>query len=427
MAAYYNEFDPGAAAWLRELIAEGHIALGDVDTRSIADVQPDDLKGYTQAHFFAGIGGWSLALRLGGWPDDRPVWTGSCPCQPFSAAGKRRGVSDERHLWPEFRRLIAKGNPKTVFGEQVSSAEVIGTQLEADFALAVRKGDFARANKLAKRLVKSKTFHFDPRWIDAVCGDLESLGYAVRTEILGAHSVGAPHIRQRLWWVADADTNRRAAPPVAGVQHLQHHAEPRRGACLALAHSGGPRLEVVGEQHARAERPAAERGGAPSGVGLADRAGWDEGRPAAEAARHRGAAGPAGGDGAGGVANAGRECHERWRGPGEASGAGCGAEGEAQQRQRSGAAAGDHGAARHPWSSVDWLPCRDGKARPVEPGTFPLAHGVPGRVGLLRGYGNAINPWVAAEFIGAFLDVEAGVSLDLPEPANQSRYLDRTA
>ena len=87
MPAYYNENNRFAAQWLRNLIAAGDIAPGDVDERSITEVRPDDLRGYTQCHFFAGIGGWSAALRLAGWPDDRPVWTGSCPCQPFSAAG----------------------------------------------------------------------------------------------------------------------------------------------------------------------------------------------------------------------------------------------------------------------------------------------------------------------------------------------------
>jgi DNA (cytosine-5)-methyltransferase 1 len=168
--AYYNEIDPKAAQWLKNLIACGEIANGDVDTRSIEDVKPDDLKGYTQCHFFAGIGGWSYALRLAGWPDDRPVWTGSCPCQPFSAAGKGKGFADERHLWPAWLWLTRQRRPSVIFGEQVANAV---------------------------------------QWIDLVQGDLEAEGYFVGYTVLGAHSVGAPHVRQRFYWMADTVQSRR--------------------------------------------------------------------------------------------------------------------------------------------------------------------------------------------------------------------------
>jgi DNA (cytosine-5)-methyltransferase 1 len=119
---YYNEWDSFAAEWLKQLIKDGLIPDGEVDSRSIADVRPEDLKGFTQCHFFAGIGGWSRALQLAGWSPDRPVWTGSPPCQSFSTAGSRKGKDDERHLWPVFFDLIRECQPPTVFGEQVAAA-----------------------------------------------------------------------------------------------------------------------------------------------------------------------------------------------------------------------------------------------------------------------------------------------------------------
>ena len=118
---YYNDNDPFVAAWLDNLITDGRLPPGDVDRRSIKEVNPDDLTGYTQCHFFAGIGGWPYALAVAGWPDDRPVWTASIPCQPLSSAGLRRGHADERHLWPDVFNLIAELRPSVCFGEQSAS------------------------------------------------------------------------------------------------------------------------------------------------------------------------------------------------------------------------------------------------------------------------------------------------------------------
>lgn len=171
-AAFYNEIDPFAAAWSRELIKDGAITGGVVDERSIADLEAEDLAGYDRVHLFAGIGGWDYALRLAGFPATRPVWTGSCPCQPFSVAGKGRGADDERHLWPEMRRLIEKQRPATVIGEQVDSP--------------------------AGR-----------RWLARVQADMEALGYAVGRASLCSAGVGAPGIRSRLFWVAYSDSERR--------------------------------------------------------------------------------------------------------------------------------------------------------------------------------------------------------------------------
>lgn len=168
--AYYNEIDPYAAQWLRNLISAGHIAAGDVDERSIEDVRPDDLRGYTQCHFFAGIGVWSFALRLAGWADYRPVWTGSCPCQPFSIAAvahARKGFDDHRHLSPAWLALVRECRPDTLFGEQVGS----------------RDGQ---------------------TWLDDLFDNLEDDDYACAAAITSAAGAGADHVRRRIYFVADS-------------------------------------------------------------------------------------------------------------------------------------------------------------------------------------------------------------------------------
>jgi DNA (cytosine-5)-methyltransferase 1 len=176
VTAYYNENDPFAAAWLRELIKEDLIALGEVDERSIEEVEPDDLRGFTQCHFFAGIGVWSYALRNAGWSDDRSVWTGSSPCQPWSIAnvwqGGGKGHEDQRDLWPCFFRLIRERKPSEVFGEQVTGA--------------IRWG-----------------------WLDRAFDDLEKEGYACGAKIMRASAVGADHERKRIFFVAHSGSARR--------------------------------------------------------------------------------------------------------------------------------------------------------------------------------------------------------------------------
>jgi len=313
-SAYYNENDPFAVAWLRELIKAGHITPGEVDERSIEDVEAADLEGFTRCHFFAGIAGWEQALALAGWAD-RPVWTGSCPCQPFSVAGKGLGVEDERHLWPVWHELIRECRPPDVFGEQVASAD-------------------GRA------------------WLDSVRLDLEDVGYAVGAADLCAAGVGAPQIRQRLWWVASA-----VDPGLEGWQSGDGHACQELAAVERDRSIGGP---------GRGPQEQARGPGVPGGVGSAD---------------------------SGGARGNGR------------TGSSQEAQGEGSRRVDRGG--GDTAGASSPWSECDWIPCDDPKGviwRPVEPGTFPLAARVPGDVGRLRGYGNSIVPQAAAEFVMAFME-----------------------
>ncbi len=307
MGAYYNEFDPYPAQWLRNLIAAGLIADGDVDERSIADVQPGDLLGYTQCHFFAGIGVWSHALRQAGWPDDRPVWTGSCPCQPFSAAGKRGGANDDRHLWPEFFRLIAERLPPVVFGEQVASKDGLA-------------------------------------WLDLVSTDMEGAGYAFGAVDSCAAGVGAPHIRQRLYFVADATQQQQYGCGNTGARGWPESSD---------GSSNGVALGDANDAGLEGWRLSAER----AGELLAGQAGV-----------------------ASTLVNP--------------EGEQVGVPGRARLSRGTGGF----------WRDADWIYCRDEKYRAVEPGTFPLAHGAPARVGRLRAYGNAIVSPLAQEFIAAYLN-----------------------
>jgi DNA (cytosine-5)-methyltransferase 1 len=336
---YYNEIDGYCAAWLRNLIVAGHLPAGDVDERDIRDVRAADLAGYGACHFFAGIGGFALGLRIAGLPDDFPIWTGGWPCQPFSVAGKRQGRADDGHLWPELHRLLVEARPAWLLGENVAG--------------------------------------FVEMELDGVLADLEGSGYATRAVVVPACAVDAPHRRDRLWIVARdvglsiRDGRQPRLPAAAAVGHgrssvaaggalpdaigdeLRHEpgrrdgarrqgsAEPRdNGSTGALADTGGERLEepqrVAGD--AGAEQPAAARGGlggASADVADAARSGQRRGTVGAEA-------------------RARAELGERCR----------------------------------------WLP---------EPGIRRVAHGVPARVAKLRALGNAVVPQVVAEIARAIL------------------------
>lgn len=262
-SSFYNDFDPSASRWLDNLQRNNKIPKGVVSSMSITDI--DEVGDYQYAHFFAGIGGWPLALQLAQLETDLKVWSGSCPCQPYSVAGKQKGTNDERDLWPVFNRLINKERPDLIFGEQVASA--------------IRHG-----------------------WLDRLTCDLEDGGYLVLSAVLSANLLGAPHERRRLFW-------------------------------------GAIKQDLL-------ENPNSFR-------------------------------------------------HTWWCPLGDPSWCSGYLQEHSEERLSS---------SKSFWENGEWLEGTEGKSFLVEPRTFPLCNGVPYRLELLRGYGNAIVPQLGALFVTSFLD-----------------------
>lgn len=371
--ALYNEIDEYAAEWLENLIRLGVIAPGIVDRRSIEDLRGDDLRQFRQCHFFAGIGVWSYALRCAGVPDDAPLWTGSCPCQPFSAAGKGTGVDDERHLWPAWQHLIRQERPPRIYGEQVASKDGLG-------------------------------------WLDLVLADMEAEDYSIWAVDTCSAGSGAPHIRQRLRFCAD---DLRFAS--GGLEHTRLYRPQGRilgwsdaewGTLDRSSGRDGSVDRMADMQRIRHEGLLRE-----SGERL-DRGGYEErSQPRSESGI------TSGGMGESHSGLSGRRSTEA-SGPQTASG-----RLEEPYHHRpfhagSRLGSGQPGPTNGFWRDADWLFCRDGKWRPVEPGTFPLVDGSAFRLGsgsafegqsrqgMLKGYGNAVDLQATIDFIEATLETD---------------------
>lgn len=368
---YYNEFHPAAAEWLRKLMAAGMIPQGEVDERSIVEVQPDDLVGFRTCHFFAGIGGWAYAARLAGWPDDKPIWTGSPPCQPFSVAGKQRGADDERHLWPHLFRLIRARRPARFVGEQVAAA--VGKH-----------------------------------WLDGVFDDLEGIGYSGRAFVVPACAVNAPHRRDRLWFVAyrdDIGSNRSST-----LANETRRSIVALDGCATVDHTERTGLEGYAG-NGDAARRRAQQGGPVAEAGC----GGDVGHPNGISSGQ-------------GHSHAGRSSNRS--GEGEVTGLERSSDGnvaDADAAERRADVAGRHDAGgpragwtevagdaeqRSAWDRAAWIICHDGKARRVEPSIPLLVDGLPERMDgtrasrqeAIKGFGNAIVPQVAAEILIAMME-----------------------
>jgi len=401
--AYYNEIDPAAAEWLRQLIKLGAIAPGNVDERSIVDVPTVELEPYCQLHFFAGIGVWSYSLRQAGWPDDRPIVTGSCPCQPFSSAGKRKGAGDERDLWWAMFWHCQQLRPQTIIGEQVASKDGL-------------------------------------IWWDVVQSDLEGEDYAATAFDLCAAGIGAPHIRQRLFWVAVANGSRleRArSPQPTGRKHEAVSVRSVETSSLADA-SSQRRQQITGSSFS--DEAANGRTGRDECEPNANHLIASDGENSESDIMADTTSNRCIGEGEAGTTEKGLQPE-----PGTSRKLSTGSEGRSNfgsmdnpdSRGWNGSQAiAQQAGRRQPenasfWDDAEWLPCADGKARPAKRGAFPLAHGVAAdlvcsgdispsadqviqtevtseaRTMRLRGYGNAIVAPLAIAFIEAVMEAIA--------------------
>lgn len=405
MTAFYNDNDPKVCAWVEELMKEGLVMQGDVVCAPIQEIKSHEIKKYVRVHLFCGIAGWDYALRLAKWPESRQVVTCSCPCQPYSTAGQQKGNDDDRNLWPQAFRIIRELNIDTIFGEQVENA--------------IRHG-----------------------WLDGVSADLEGEGYAVGSAVLGAHSVGSPHRRQRLYWVADSAGIRRHEQRGAETAAIQgqrafgegQQPEPGSGRELSrglegLGASAGGLANSNGEgchgksvclQQGESQQASLKTAGSGTISRLAD----------ASLKRFNRGENTTGETGRDGVENSGATI-----GLDDSNTGRCGQSKGEIQTGRNGVISsgsvgvgnpacaeesrfGQHGVqvvsnqeSNRIGGSNAWhgsiILCKDGKYRRIsaESSLFPLAPRLPGRVGLLRGAGNSIVPQVAAEFIKAYLSI----------------------
>jgi DNA (cytosine-5)-methyltransferase 1 len=516
----YCDFDKNVCAWTENLVRAGEIPHGEVWCKSIKDIKASEVRGLRQFHVFNGISGWPLALKLAEWPKEISIITGSAPCQSFSAAGKKKGFKDKRHLWPDMFRIIQESHFDVAIGEQVPGAIGMG-------------------------------------WLDGVFTDLEKEGYACGAVVLPACSVGAAHIRQRLYWVAERmeynQGDRRvkrgskssgrsivggrgdgwladsSSERCSGIDALLWPEEGRRDGAQALHETSGcgehgwladtaiPELRQkpsAGKQptdqqdrgtggvafsnsgrrggrdlrrfegHPREAESEVEIEGRRSAGGMANnnntrfkRQGRSEQKGRSQLVRDSGVGRPgdSGGDFVGrlGGGTSGAQ-EEGYRGGeedgfsdllfGPASdprplarahsrqpGAGRSDDGEVcsfQKAEResehgavvSGRSGGEGLTAWNPWSDFQILPCTDGKSRRTGRGVFPLAHGLPRSVGQmqselqglaelaglstanlkaaksnrlhrLKGYGNAIVPWLAAQFIRAYMEARGDMNV----------------
>ncbi len=188
----------------------------------------------THASLFSGIGGFELAAKWAGiknmftceidpfcktileyyypklkhygdikrtrfitWQNNIDILTASFPCQPFSTAGKREGVEDDRYLWEETVRVVHEVSPTWFIGENVTG---LLSMVQPEKVIEVEGcPTLFEENNEEIETVESEFI------IETICQDLEQIGYSVQPFVIPACAVGAPHKRERIWIVAHTD------------------------------------------------------------------------------------------------------------------------------------------------------------------------------------------------------------------------------
>lgn len=128
------------------------------------------------------------------WKGRIDVLTGGFPCQPFSLAGQRKGAYDNRYLWPEMLRAIREIRPTWVIGENVAGILTM-VQPGEETEMGSQTALFGEDNR--KRVLLRQEYV-----VETICKDLEREGYSVQPLLIPACAVGAPHRRDRVWFVA---------------------------------------------------------------------------------------------------------------------------------------------------------------------------------------------------------------------------------
>ena len=208
----------------------------------------------THASLFSGIGGGEIAASMMGWENvfhceiqgfprrvleywhpnstsyeditktDFTPWrgkidilTGGFPCQPFSCAGKRKGEDDDRYLWPEMLRATREIQPSWVVGENVAGILSM-VQPGSESEVGGETSLFGEDNEIWERRQQYV--------VETVCQDLEREGYSVQPFVIPACAVGAPHRRDRVWFIARRAVShaRHAGSESAGRERL-HEAD----------------------------------------------------------------------------------------------------------------------------------------------------------------------------------------------------------